>query len=246
MDPKEYQNTFENEEKHFFYVANHRIIISLVEKYLQTNRKKTKILDAGCGTGLLATKLARFGDVVGIDKNQDAVKFTKSRGIKVKAGSISDIPFPTNYFDLVVCIDVLNHQWVEDDETALAEFFRVLKPGGVLILRVSANPYLRLKHDRYVFIKFRYRKKALWEKIEKAGFKIEKISFVNAILLPVAILKQFGERFEQKKTSSTIFSLPSLVNKTLAAILSLETYLLKKFNLPFGIALIAVSRKNVV
>lgn len=75
MDISEYRNIFENEKSHFFYVGNHKIILSLVEKYAKG--LNLKILDGGCGTGLLAKKLEKYGDVEAVDINTEALKFAK-------------------------------------------------------------------------------------------------------------------------------------------------------------------------
>lgn len=79
MNISEYRNIFENEETHFFYRANHEIFISLLDQYLPKH-KKLKILDAGCGTGLFAKKLEKYGVVTGADISSEAIKFSKKRG----------------------------------------------------------------------------------------------------------------------------------------------------------------------
>lgn len=244
MEIAEYKNIFENEERHFFYVANHNIILSLLKKYLKTSQKILKILDAGCGTGYLAKRLEKYGQVWGIDINPYAISFAKRRGVKVKKSSVTKIPFQTNNFDVVVSVDVIYHKEVRDDKKAIREFLRVLKPGGILILRVPANKWLKLTHDRHVHTRERYDKKELRNKLIKVGFRIEKLSFVNSLLLPIAVIQQIWENiFQPESTSSAIGPLPSLINKTLTHFLSIERDILLKIDLPFGIGLIAVCRK---
>ena len=244
MEIQEYKNIFENEERHFFYVANHNIILSLIKKYLKDSHKKLKILDAGCGTGGLAKKLKKFGEVVGVDISSDALKFAKKRGVNTKKASVTKLPLKTNTFDVVTSVDVIYHKAVKDDIRALKEIYRVLKPGGILILRVPANKWLKLAHDRHVHTRERYDKKELRNKLIKVGFRIEKLSFVNSLLLPVAATQQIWENiFQSESTSSAIGPLPNLINKTLTHLLSIERDILLKINLPFGIGLVAVCRK---
>ena len=244
MELKEYENIYTNEGSHFFYVSNHNIILALVRKYLRTHRTKTKILDAGCGTGLLAKKLEKFGDVWGVDISTEAIRYSKKRGVKAKLASVNKLPFKNEAFDLVVCMDVLYHRKVSD-LGALREFKRVLKPGGFAIIRVPANKWLHLNHDKYVHTRQRYSSDELGSKIVKSGLALERLTFVNMILLPLAILKQLAEGFMvQDKVSSGVGSLSELVNKTLLFPLSLESLLVPYIDLPFGLGIVAVCRKS--
>lgn len=156
---------------------------------------------------------------------------------------MAQLPFKENIFDLVVSVDVIYHKEV-DDQKALSEFFRVLKPGGVLVLRVPANKWLNLRHDKHVHTRERYGKAELLEKLERADFRIEKISFVNFVLLPLAAIRYFFERLNtDKETSSGVGYVHPFVNAVLTFILSLEARLITKLNFPFGLGLVAVCRK---
>ncbi|KKQ73861.1 MAG: Methyltransferase type 11 [Candidatus Woesebacteria bacterium GW2011_GWB1_38_5b] len=252
MHISEYQNIYTQEASHFYYSANHEIVLSLLRRYtpdggpqgLLRGESKLKILDAGCGTGLLAKKLGKYGDVVGLDLSDDALSFARKRGVKVKKGSISMLPFKTNEFDVLISIDVINHLWVKDELKAFREFYRVLKPGGLLIMRVSANPWLRLKHDEHVLISHRYSKDELKRSLNKAKFKILKLSFVNLILLPPAALISLLERLiPGPEKRSGVGKNPVPVNWLLKTGLGWEKYYLKYADLPLGLGLIAVGRK---
>ncbi|OGM27019.1 hypothetical protein A2627_02520 [Candidatus Woesebacteria bacterium RIFCSPHIGHO2_01_FULL_39_28] len=199
MEISEYKNIFENEETHFFYRANHNIILSLVKKYLshETDLKaKSKqpiaILDAGCGTGLLARKLAKFGKVYAIDISCQAVKYSRQRKVNAIKASITKIPFSSNFFDLVISNDVIYHKKVANDITALSEMYRVLKDKGILILRVPAIKWLATNHDKFVHTRERYSKNSLLEKLTKSGFQVEKLFYTNLLLVPVALVLHLG------------------------------------------------------
>lgn len=243
MNKSEYQNIYKQEEDHFYYAANHEIVLSLLAHYAPY--KKLKILDAGCGTGLLAKKLHAFGDVTGLDLSDDALKFAKKRGVKVKKGSIAKLPFNDSVFDVLISIDVINHLWVKDEQKAFNEFNRVLKSGGILIMRVSANPWLRLKHDEHVFISHRYSKSELKKALKKAKFSILKLSYLNLLLLPLAVSKTLLERLQSgSDVHSVVGKNPRLINELLKIGLMWEKWYLKYANLPFGLGLIAVGRKG--
>ncbi len=103
-------------------------------------------LDGGCGVHALNARACRsrgFAEVWAIDVNPDAV--AAGRDIGVMAGSVLDLPFPSDRFDLVICSGVAHH--TPDPGRALSELARVLKPGGcayfaVYTFRRSAFEYL--------------------------------------------------------------------------------------------------------
>ncbi len=108
------------------------------------NEKKKKILDAGSGPGLYALHLAEKGHLVtGIDINKERVKL--STGIaqrigntaKFVVGDLCALPFPDNSFEVIVCSDVIEH--IPNDQQALQEMARVLRPEGRLILTSTGN-----------------------------------------------------------------------------------------------------------
>ena len=109
MQVSEYKNIFLNESTHFYYIGTHNTILYLVKIYLP-KKKNPKILDAGCGTGLLMKKIGKIGRVWGVDISPEAIKFTKRRGIKnTIISSVEKLPFQDNVFDIVVSVDVLYH-----------------------------------------------------------------------------------------------------------------------------------------
>ncbi len=244
MEVAEYKNIYDNENTHFFYVSTHYLIISIIKQFYKN--KKIKILDAGCGTGLLAKKMQLFGEVIGVDLNPEALYFAKKRGIKVVKSSIEKLPFKDAAFDIVVSIDVLTHKLIADDLIPLREFHRVLKPGGILILRVSANRWLKLNHDKHVLVTHRYEETELENKLSKAGFKTEKISFVDfSLFIPIVIKHLWEKILKPKETRSAIGKINPIINTLMTKILLFEANLFNKIHFPFGIGLIAISKKSI-
>jgi ubiquinone/menaquinone biosynthesis C-methylase UbiE len=241
MNTKEYINVYNNEKSHFFYVANHEIILSLIKHFFP--KAKLKILDAGCGTGLLTKKLKKFGEVIGVDNHQQAIELSKKRGLNVKKSSIEKLPFKGNTFDLVTCIDVIYHLNIHD-QSALQEIFRVLKPGGITIIRVPANKWLKLAHDKHVHLRERYSEIDLRERLIRTGFIIKKLSFVNMSLLPLAAINHLFQKINPpKENNSSISKVPNFLNKALITSLTWEKHALKLTPLPFGLGLLAICQK---
>jgi len=241
MKKSEYQNIFNLEEKHWWYSGMKKISFILLSPILE--RKNLKILDAGCGTGGMMMSLGEFGQVYGIDLSQEAIKFCQKRNLEAIQASIEKIPFKDNYFDLITCFDVLYHQWVKNDQLAINEFFRTLKPGGYLLLRVPAYQFLTGKHDEVVATRHRYSKAEVLEKLEGEGFKIKRITFANMFLFPIALIKRFSEKRMSKDATSEIKEELRIVNQFLKGILSLEAFLISKINLPFGLSIFCLAQK---
>ena len=242
MEISEYQNIFENEEKHFYYVTIHSLVLGLIGKYVRVGPRK--ILDAGCGTGGLLKKLCAFGEASGVDISPEAIKYSRKRGLVLKCAGVTNLPFPEESFDVVTSIDVIYHKAVGDDVEALKEMRRVLKEEGVLILRVPANKYLLSAHDREVHTARRYSKKDIGDKMTKAGFHIKQISYVGMVLFPLSLVKILLERIFGNASSSSIDSLPSWINWCFTQVLMLENRLiLSGISLPFGQGLIVVAQR---
>lgn len=105
---------------------------------LQTDLLGLRVLDIGCGGGLLAEEFAALGcNVIGIDPSPGSVEVAaehaRSRGLRIEymQGRGEELPFETGRFDAAFCCDVLEH--VEDLPTVISEASRVLADGGALL-----------------------------------------------------------------------------------------------------------------
>ncbi len=243
MEIREYKNIFNFEGSHYYYVSTHKFIFKLIQNFFPKNRT-LRILDAGCGTGLLIKKMEKYGQVWGVDISSQALRYCHKRGIKnVKLGSVTKLPLKNNFFDLVVCLDVLYHKKVQDDRKALFEFYRVLKPGGILILKLPAFNFLMGRHDKLVHTRHRYTTKEIENKLINQGFEIEKSTYAFIIFLPIIFIKRLLERFLSAKPSSDIWKPPVLINNLLTKIMDTETTLLLKHNIPLGVTLFTIAKK---
>lgn len=202
-----------------------------------------QILDAGCGTGGMLHHLQSYGQPVGLDLAPEAWAFSYQRGHRITGGSVTELPFPGATFDLVTCFDVLYHLWVRDDMLALAEFHRVLRDGGYLLVRVPAYGWLRGAHDQTVQTRHRYTAKELSWKVAEAGFALEKVSYANTFLFLPILVKRLLEAKRGQRQQSDLSLPPPALNRALASILSLEARLLRYVSLPWGLSVMCLARK---
>lgn len=97
-----------------------------------------KILEAGCGTGNLAIKIKeRGGNVIGLDNCKEALEIYKKKDPNAKtvlADLREKLPFPDNYFDKIACNNTLYILPKEKHLFTLKEFYRILKPGGKIVI----------------------------------------------------------------------------------------------------------------
>jgi ubiquinone/menaquinone biosynthesis C-methylase UbiE len=243
MEKQEYQNMYNAEDTHFYYVSLHKLVLRLIKQYAPV-KSRLNILDAGCGTGRLAELMQPLGTVTGIDMSDEALKFAKTRGIKVQKASVMKLPFKNNEFDIITSIDVLYHKAVTDDNKALKEFKRILKPGGIVIIRLQAIPWLKNSHDHVVHSNKRYSKQEVKKKLLESGFTIEKLTYMNMSLAPIAIGQHIFQKFlPPSKDHSSIGQTNKFINMTAENILTAENTILHTANLPFGLGVIAVARK---
>jgi len=208
-------------------------------------KKKCRILDAGCGTGGMAEKMLKFGSVTAVDINKVALDFAQKKHLtKIIKASVENLPFRNDSFDTVVCLDVLYHQKIKDDLKALQELYRVLKKGGIIILRLPAFEFLRGAHDIVVETRHRYTKAEIKSKVMTAGFKITKLTYSNMILSVPLFIKRSYERLSRKNSlSSDTTLLPEFINILFYQVLKFENKMLDLVDLPFGSSVVCIGKK---
>jgi len=180
-----------------------------------------RILDVGCGTGQLLPDLGRFGAVTGVDVNARAVEYARDRGsADVHLAAAESLPFASGTFELVTCLDVLEH--VGDDLRALTEMRRVTAPGGYLLLSVPAHPALWSGHDVAAGHARRYAARDVHALAAKAGWQPVEVFGFNALLLPFAALFRAASRLAGARPRSHLLLTPRWLDPVLERLLRLE------------------------
>lgn len=248
MEREQYDLMFAQEEQHWWYAGMRRISTALLEPYLPqvdgAESRQLELLDAGCGSGGMTRYLQRFGRVTGIDYSPDAVRLAKQRGLRqLTRGSVGAMPFQDGAFDVVTSFDVLYHLNVDDDRTALAEIHRVLRPGGVALIRLPAFDWIRGAHDEVVHTRHRYTREELSGKLEGVGFLVERSTYANFLLFPLAPVKRYLELRNGSHESTDLWRPPGPINRLLTDLLSLESIPARTIGLPWGLSVFAVARR---
>lgn len=246
MELKEYDVMYKTEENHWWFKGKREIVFSQISPHLH-GKKNLKILDIGCGTGIIMKNFQKYGKVSGVDIEPKALNFCCKRGLSnLSQADIMGLPFKNSSFDVVGMFDVLYHKEIKDDIRALKEIFRVMKPGGILVLTDSADMKLWSSHDIAAHAKERYTISKLSAKLKPAGFKIIKISYFNTLLYPIIFMVRKLDSLSNKKgpITTNIKETNPFLNFILYQIFVLENQLLKMFNLPFGVSIFLIAKKQ--
>jgi SAM-dependent methyltransferase len=117
------------------YYPTYLAKLEAVRRYLDALPRETRVLDAGCGEGVLVDEYRDRIAIAGLDANYASERVTQ--------GSLTALPFPDGSFDRALCLDVLEHLQYEEQPRALAELFRVLRPGGELLVSIPNLAHLQ-------------------------------------------------------------------------------------------------------
>jgi SAM-dependent methyltransferase len=232
------------DEHHWWYRGRRQIIRAELDRLPLPS--PARILDAGCGSGRTLEELVDYGTVAGLELNPDAAAVARDRGCgEVQEGRLEELPWPSDSFDLITCLDVIEH--VSDDRAALQELRRVSRPGGWLLATVPAYQALWSYHDEANHHYRRYGRATLRAAINDAGWRLERMTSFNTLLLPPAALVRLAQRRLRRNGAGgddQHFDLqlgPAWLNQILERPLRAEANWLRRGRtLPAGLSLLVV------
>ncbi len=239
------------EDDHWWFSSRTLAINTLMRQVLPQT-EGLYLLDIGCGAGNMIHHLSKYGKVKGIEIDPRPVKQARLRGYDVdQFDATKPLPFEDNTFDVVTAFDVIEH--VDADMAALQEAYRVLKPGGYIVITVPAFMFLWSNNDAINDHKRRYAGKELKSKLQQTGFTIKRLSYNNFFVFPLAapliMLRRGNEpelashHLQEEEYQVEMEPASPLVNSVLTVVGKVESGLIKLVNLPFGTSLVAVAQK---
>lgn len=251
MNAEEYRFLYELEEEHWWFVGMRKIVAALLHPFILPG--PLRVLDVGCGTGLMLSWWRDRRATVsafGADISPVALQFCARRGLRLLAqASVTGLPFSGESFDVVTSFEVLDWFTPENVKGPVSELSRVLKPGGWLLLRVPAFEWLYSEHDKAIGTVHRYTAPELRQALVAQGLVLERLTYANALLFPLAVAWRWLHRSPRAEPQSDVRPLPKglrWLNFLLAGVLACEAAWLRyvPWPLPFGLSLIAVARKG--
>jgi len=229
------------EDTMWYYRALHRNVARALERGLGP---EAAVLDAGCGTGGLLKKLAAAHSgwrLTGLDLSPVACELARTRVVaRIVEAPATALPFSSGEFDAVVSCDVVCQ--VAEPAAALREFFRVLRPGGTVVLTMPAYVWMHSYHDEQVGNRRRYSRRETLALLEEAGFTAGHGTYWNMLPFPLAVLRR--KFLPPRRPTSDVRLYPAPLEAIFNLMMAIEhAWLGRGGRLPFGSSVLVVGRK---
>jgi len=240
---------FELGESYFWLAGQNDLVERTLTPYLTRLKaaagpRPLRILDLGCGPGNTLRRLEPWGLTLGMDFSLDALAFARTRGAaRVLSGDSMALPIASESVDCVIALDNLEH--VEDDEKALREIRRVLRPGGAFLLTVPALMPLWRHHDAMYGHFRRYSKREFAERVRRAGLVGEEHRFFKCMFVPPLFALAKAERMLSRLVPprDNFYTVPRWLNRLMRSVIVWEDRAGLTRVLPFGVSLICAGSR---
>jgi len=138
---KEWASAYDHDNDNLLGTVSQPLSVQIFQEYMKD--KSARVIDVGCGTGLVGVELENsgFNNFDGIDISQEMIDVAKQRGYsKLFIGSLnSSLPFENNEYGAALCVGVFTHGHVGSDR--LEELARIVKPGGIICFTINEGVY---------------------------------------------------------------------------------------------------------
>jgi SAM-dependent methyltransferase len=238
--------------RHWIDVASRRHACSEVQRCAPVS---SDILEIGCSSGFLLNDLVAqfpYHRIIGADVTDGALRRVGERlpMVPLLRFDLTHCPLPDDFVDVIVMLNVLEH--IEDEAGALAELYRITRPGGAVIIEVPAGPSLMDVYDRVLMHCRRYAMSDLLRRLNAQGFIIERQSHLGVFVYPLFYLskrwnqRQFADKgkTDEKLLVTRMIRRSDRVNPAGNLIMTWESALRPYVDFPFGIRCLVTCRKS--
>ncbi|GAA3716505.1 hypothetical protein GCM10022399_36480 [Terrabacter ginsenosidimutans] len=213
MEGTEVRKLAELEDDHWWYRERRHLLAKAI-----SGLTPGRAIDIGAAGGGNTRVLRQHGwDAVALEYGADGAEVAHGRGLATIRGDATRLPLADASLDLVVAFDLLEH--LVDDDAAVAEVRRVLKPTGTYLVAVPADPRLWSDHDEAVDHVRRYTREGLVDLLDRGGFQVTDVRSWNVLLRPVVAMRR------KSSSGSDLDDMHPLVNWGLRTIITAERYL---------------------
>lgn len=232
----------EGEAGNFWFRARNKLIIWALRRYFP---QAESFLEIGCGTGFVLSGIREaFPEMAlsGSEVFSAGLGFAASRlpGVELYQMDARRIPFESDV-DVIGAFDVLEH--IEEDAKVLAQMRQAARTG--IILTVPQHPFLWSQADEYARHVRRYRAAELRAKVERAGFRIVRMTSFVSLLLPLMLISRLKQQNQEEFDPAAEFKVGRVVNTVLEKTLDVEHTLIRSgLSFPTGGSLLLVARLN--
>ena len=239
-----FNDLFSREAQNFWFTSRNRLITWALQKYFP---HAESLLEIGCGTGYVLSGIQKTRPDLTLNGSEifvSGLDFASQRlnNIELFQMDARKIPFDSE-FDVIGAFDVIEH--ITEDELVLSEIFRSLNRGGGLLITVPQHPFLWSFTDEYACHVRRYTAEDLKAKVERAGFKVERMTSFVSLVFPLMLMSRLRSKTQKEKFDPIgELKINPVLNTILERVLSLETFSIKAgASFPFGGSLLLVGRK---
>ncbi len=231
------------EANHFWFGARNRLLQWGLRHYFPDAKN---FFEIGCGTGFVLKgfyETMPLLQMAGSEIFAGGLAFARERLPEVDLFQMDarQIPFVSE-FDVIGAFDVLEH--IVEDEVVLGQIFGATRPGGGILVTVPQHPFLWSANDEHSMHQRRYRRAELRRKVERAGFRVERITSFVSLLLPFMIFARLTKKRGRAIDLWEEFEISRPLNASFEIILAVERALIKAgVSFPAGGSLFLIAKK---
>ena len=243
MDSDEYRRMAENAGHHWWYASTRALLRQVIEPHLDALRDPV-FLDAAGGTGATGSWLNEFGPTVLADYDESSLLVAAGNDARYSPtrADLNHLPFADDAFSLVLCVTALYHRLNPDPAAIVADYARIVRPGGLVCLMEPAGKRLYRSHDEVTHTARRFQLGEMRAMAQAAELEIVTSTCAYSFLLPPAALMSWRDRHRHSATSD-VDRHQSGLGGVLGVIAAAERRLLRHVNLPIGLSAVVLARR---